>query len=129
MEIQMLVWSIVLGLTTVLIVATVSAMQRGGRWAAGSRDEIKPPLAGVGGRLERAQRNFFETFGFFAASVLVLAVLGRHSHGTELGAQLYFWGRLAYVPLYAAGIYGVRSLAWGVATAGIVMLLVPLFQM
>lgn len=127
-ELQMLAWSIVLGLVYVLVTASASAMLRGGRWAAGSRDETVAPLSGVPGRLERAQRNFLETFAFFAAAVLALAVLDRHSHGTELGAQLYFWGRVAYLPLYASGIYLVRSLAWAVSLAGIVMLLGALLQ-
>ena len=127
-ELKMLVWSVVLGLATILIVATFSAMARGGKWAAGARDEIKPPLAGIGGRLERAQRNFLETFPLFAVAVLVLALLDRHSHDTELGAQLYFWGRLLYVPLYATGIYALRSIAWAVALVGIVMLLIQLLH-
>ena len=39
----------------------------------------------------------------------------------ELGAQIYFWGRVAYVPLYAFGVRQVRSLVWLVATAGLIM--------
>ena len=37
--------------------------------------------------------------------------------------QLYFWARLVYVPLYAAGIPYVRSLVWVVSLLGIVLLL------
>jgi uncharacterized MAPEG superfamily protein len=127
-ELQMLVWSIVLGIVYILVAATASAMRRGGRWAAGARDEPVAALTGVAGRLERAQRNFLETFPFFAAAVLAIAVLDRYSDTTALGAQLYFWGRLIYLPLYALGTYLVRSLAWGVALVGLVMLLVALFQ-
>ncbi len=42
---------------------------------------------------------------------------------TELGVQLYFWGRVAYLALYAGGVFLVRSLVWNVATAGIVFVL------
>lgn len=126
-ELKMLAWSMALGVAMILIAATCSVMQRGNKWAAGPRDEAKPPLSGLGGRLDRAMRNFLETFPIFAAAVLALALLDRHSHGTELGAQLYLCGRLAYVPLYASGVFALRSIAWGVATAGIVMLLIPLF--
>lgn len=42
------------------------------------------------------------------------------------GAQLYFWGRLIYVPLYAAGIPVARTVAFVVATIGIVLILVAL---
>jgi len=127
-ELQMLVWSMVLGIVYILVAATASAMRRGGRWAAGSRDEPGAPLTGVAGRLDRARGNFLETFPFFAAAVLAVAALNRYRDMTALGAQLYFWGRLIYLPLYASGIYLVRSIAWFVATAGIAMLLVALLQ-
>ena len=40
-----------------------------------------------------------------------------------LGAQLYFWGRVAFLPVYAFGIPVVRTLVWTVALAGIVLVL------
>jgi uncharacterized MAPEG superfamily protein len=45
---------------------------------------------------------------------------------TVWGAQLYFWGRLAYVPLYAIGAPLARSVAWNVATIGIIFVLLGL---
>ena len=55
--------------------------------------------------------------------------LDRHGWMTEWGAQLYFWARVAYVGLYAAGVFLVRSLVWNVAVLGIaLMLLAPLFE-
>ena len=53
-------------------------------------------------------------------------VSGRHSWLTITGAQLYFWARLVYVPLYATGIPIVRTLAFLVATVGIVLILLAL---
>ena len=86
------------------------------------------PLQGVAGRLDRALRNFLETFPLFAAVVLAANALGRHNALTEWGARLYFWGRVAYLPLYAAGIPLVRSLVWDVAALGILLCLVALFR-
>jgi uncharacterized MAPEG superfamily protein len=40
-----------------------------------------------------------------------------------MGAQIYFWARLIYVPVYAAGIPVVRTLIWAVSIAGLVMVL------
>jgi uncharacterized MAPEG superfamily protein len=37
---------------------------------------------------------------------------------------LYLVGHVAYLLLYAFGVYLVRSLVWNVATAGILLLLV-----
>ena len=68
-----------------------------------------PPLAGTAGRLDRAMRNFLETFPLFAAAVLIAALAGRHNWMTEWGAVLYFAARVAYVPLYAYGVRIVRS--------------------
>jgi len=87
-----------------------------------------PPLSGVAGRLARAATNFGETFAFFAALVLALQVAGVHDRLSCAGAALYVAGRVFYLPLYAFGVYLVRSLAWNVATAGIVVLLVDLFR-
>ena len=84
------------------------------------------PLRGVAGRLDRALKNYLETFPLFAAVVLAAHVADRHSALTRWGAQLYFWGRVAYLPLYAAGIPLVRSLVWDVAAVGILLLLVAL---
>ena len=43
-----------------------------------------------------------------------------------MGAQLYLWGRIAYLLSYAAGIFLLRSVLWNVATLGIVMILAAL---
>jgi uncharacterized MAPEG superfamily protein len=126
-EIRMLVWSVVLGLVQILLATMAAAGQRGAAWAASSRDEPLPTLTGVAGRLDRARANFLETFAFFAALVLAVVALGRHDATSALGAQLYFWARLVYVPVYAAGIPYLRTLVWAVSIAGLVMLLVALF--
>jgi uncharacterized MAPEG superfamily protein len=126
-ELSMLCWSVVLGLLQIVIAATCSVSQRGLGWAAGARDGVVSPLTGIGGRLDRARANFLETFPLFLAVVLTAHLLQRHDSLTVLGAQLYFWGRLVYVPLYAAGVAYVRTLAWVVSMVGIVLLLVALF--
>ena len=45
---------------------------------------------------------------------------------TEWGVQLYFWGRVAYLVLYAGGVFLLRSLTWNVATLGIILVLLSL---
>ena len=83
-------------------------------------------MSGVAGRLERALANFLEIFPLFAAAVLIAHAAGRHDWMTVWGAQLYFWARVAYVPLYALGVILVRSLVWNVATFGILLVLLSL---
>jgi len=125
-ELKMLALSIVLGLVQIVLASHAASLQRGYRWTATSRDAPMPPLAGVAGRLERALRNFGETFPLFAAAVLIAHVAGRHGWMTEWGMQLYFWGRVAYLALYAGGVHLVRSLVWNVGTAGILLVLLAL---
>jgi uncharacterized MAPEG superfamily protein len=125
-ELTLLALSVVLGLVQIILSAQAASRQRGYRYAASTRDEPVPPLTGVAGRLERARKNFGETFPFFAAAVLMAHEAGRHSWMTVWGAHLYFWARVVYLPLYALGVPLVRSLVWNVAFAGIVLLLLAL---
>ncbi|WP_158881906.1 MAPEG family protein [Rhodanobacter sp. L36] len=125
-ELTLLCWSVVLGLLQIAIAATGATVQRGTAWAAGARDN-SPPLTGVVARLDRASSNFLETFPFFLAVVLGAHLLGRHSQATVLGAELYFWARVVYVPVYASGVHYVRTLIWTVSIVGIVMVLSALF--
>lgn len=118
-EMQMLWLSIALGLVQVVL-PVLFAMGRLS-WAIGPRDEAGPSSTRIGARLERALTNFLETFVFFAAAVLLLQVMGKHTATSALGAQLYFWARLAYVPTYAAGIPVLRTLVWAVSLVGIVL--------
>ncbi|MBX9402162.1 MAPEG family protein [Lysobacter sp. BMK333-48F3] len=126
-ELQMLAWSIALGIVHLLVNAGFMTAQRGLRWNAGARDGTPEPLTGVAARMERAWRNFLETFALFAAAVLAVQAAGRGSDETALGAHLYFWARLVYVPVYAAGIPYLRSAVWAVALWGLQKLLWALF--
>ena len=125
-ELRMLSFSVVLGIFQIIAASHAASLQRGYRWTASSRDEKVEPLRGVAERLERALRNFVETFPLFAAVVLVAYVTDTHNVLTEWGARLYFWSRVAYVLLYAAGVPLVRSLVWNVATIGILLIIAAL---
>jgi len=115
-----------LGIVHIALASHSASFQRGYRWTAGPRDESLPPLHGVAGRLARACSNYLETFPFFAASTLAVMVTDTHSEWSTWGVGLYLAGRLAYLPLYAFGVVLVRSLAWNVATLGIVLLCLAL---
>ena len=126
-EQTLLLYSMVLGLVQLFSGLIASTTQRGAKWNMGNREGNPPPLKGVPARLNLAFENFKETFPFFAAAVLLVSLTNRHTPGSVLGAQLYFWARLVYVPVYAAGITGLRTLVWLVSFAGIVLLLAALF--
>ena len=122
-EITMLWASTLLGLVYLLAAVVPSVLSRGMPWAMGPRDGEWPAVGTVAARLDRAWKNFLETFPLFAAAILIEAQVPQDSEVAALGAQLYFWGRVAFLPIYAVGLPFVRTAAWTVSLAGIVMVL------
>ena len=122
-ELTLLAWTLVLALIQIFLPTIGRTRQLGSKWNAGPRDEPLPPPGKITGRLERAQKNLFETLPIFIAAVLIAHIAGREGDLTRWGAMLYFFGRLAHVPLYALGVTGLRSLAWIVSFVGLVMIL------
>jgi uncharacterized MAPEG superfamily protein len=127
-ETTMLLWSVVLGLVQLVIASMAMNKDVGLPYNLSSRD-VPPssPIGTMAGRLVRAFANFRETFGFFAVAVLLVAILNRADHTSALGAQLYFWARLVYVPVYALGIIVVRTVVWAISIVGLVMVLLAAF--
>src|SRR5262245_2436792 len=97
-ELTLLAFTVLLGIVQTFLAAETVLGQRSRRLAAGSRDESVPPLTGVAARLQRAHRNFLETFPLFAAAVIAAHLAGRNGDLTFWGAALYFCGRVVYVP-------------------------------
>lgn len=118
-------WSLlaamVLGLAHLTAASFTFKAQVGNAYTVGARDEdIRP--TGVAARLDRAQRNFLETFPIFVAAVLLLETLERTGGWLSLtGAAIYVGGRTLFLPLYAAGVPWLRTFSWNVATLGLVM--------
>ena len=126
-EIKWLAWSIALGLAYVLIAATLGTQQRGLKWNASNRDGELKALTGAAARAARANANFLETFPFFAAAVLAVVLTKTNTAHTAFGAALYFWARLAYLPIYIVGIPYLRTVVWAVSFWGLLQLLEALF--
>ena len=122
-EIQMLCWSVVLGLLQLVIATTLVTREQGLAYNLSPRDLPPPPVGTLAARMQRAFGNFRETFVYFAVAVLVVTALNKTGPHTALGAEIYFWARLLYVPIYAAGVAFVRTLVWTASVVGIVMLL------
>jgi len=121
-ELQMLAWAMLLGIVHIFATSTAVTRERGTRWNASARDAEGKPLGVLAGRLQRAQGNFFETFPIFAAAAIAVVVADRQGSTSALAVQLYFWARVAYLPLYALGIPYLRSLVWLVSLVGVLML-------
>jgi uncharacterized MAPEG superfamily protein len=124
-ELIVLTWGCVLAAVHIFAAVQAKTRQYGNKWNVGARDEELPPPKPIVGRLARAQANFLETFPIMVAAVLIVSAAGIADKWTGIGAWLWLGGRVVYLPLYAMGVPYVRSLAWGVALVGIVMVLKP----
>ena len=122
-EIRMLCSSVVLGLAQLVIATTLALKDQGVAYNVSPREGAAPPVTRLTGRFQRAFSNFRETFVYFAVAVLLVTLLGKSNASTALGAQLYFWARVAYVPVYASGIPFARTAVWTVSIVGLVMVL------
>jgi uncharacterized MAPEG superfamily protein len=121
-ELRMLTFGVVLGILQIIAASHAASLQRGYRWTASPRDEKVEPLRGVAGRLDRALRNFGETFPLFAAVVLVAHLADTHDALTEWGARLHSGRALTTWRSARLGVPLARSLVWNVATIGIVLI-------
>jgi uncharacterized MAPEG superfamily protein len=127
-ELTILVWAIVLGFVQLILSSHASLTVRGVAWAAGPRDTPGVTLTGIPGRLERAFKNFLETFPFFAAAILICHVTNTHGEATLWGARIYLLARILYVPAYVVSVPTLRSALWFVSVAGMFMVLfAPMF--
>ena len=124
---EIVVYFTILTFVTVLL----GALLRNREWTAegraiglGNRDNLSVPTP-LGGRAERTASNALEASIFFVPLALVAHAAGLDAE-VLLGAQIAFWARVAYVPIYIAGIKVVRSLVWMVGVAGYILMVIEL---
>lgn len=126
-ELQFLIFTVFLLILQMLAQVGAGFLANGLMGLAGSRDD-EVLTTGIGGRFERAYYNMLETFPVFAALVLIVQVTESWTSTSALAVQLYFWARVAYIPLYIIAIPFLRTVAWLASMVGILMLAWPLLQ-
>ena len=104
-----------------IIAVTGAQLQVGLPTLAGNREGL-PEMTGWAGRAERAHRNMLENLVLFAILAFAAKAAGVSNAMTLLGAQLFFWGRVAHAVLYIAGIPWARTAAWGVSIVGLILI-------
>ena len=124
-EMMLLLWAVLLAFVQMLIAVTGATLQVGLPLLAGNREGLAP-CTGWAGRASRAHHNMLESLVLFAALVLIAAVVGKTNAMTLLGAQLFFWARLAYAVVYLAGIPWARTAVWFVSVIGLVLIFLQL---
>jgi len=86
--------------------------------AFGNRED-QPPPTGANARAIRAGNNMLENLPLFLGLVAIAHLGGRSGDRVVLGAQLWFWARVAYWPIYLAGIPVLRTVVWWVSIIGL----------
>jgi uncharacterized MAPEG superfamily protein len=89
--------------------------------AIGNRDNLPPPLP-IAGRADRAAKNMLENLAIFTALAAAVHFAGKDNAQAQLGANIFFWMRVAYWPAYLAGIAYARTVIWLVSIAGLAMM-------
>jgi uncharacterized MAPEG superfamily protein len=126
-ELMYLVWSAVLTLVLAVIAASGATLEVGLPRLAGNRENM-PEMSGWAGRAARAHSNMLENLVLFAILVLTARAANVGSSTTLLGAQLFFWARVAHAILYIAGIPWLRTGAWAVSVIGLLLIFLQLIR-
>jgi uncharacterized MAPEG superfamily protein len=120
-ELSLLIWTAALTILQMLVSALGSISQIGLTTLAGNRDNLTE-TTGWASRAQRAHRNMLESIAVFAILVMSAHHLNISNDMTVLGAQLFFWGRVAFSIIYITGIPWVRTAAWGVSLVGLILI-------
>ncbi|MCD6043797.1 MAG: hypothetical protein K0R40_3400 [Burkholderiales bacterium] len=124
-ELMWLLWAVALAFAQMLVAVTGATLQVGLPALAGNREGL-PACTGWAGRAYRAHHNMLESLVLFAVLVLIAVISNKTNSTTLLGAQLFFWARLAHAGIYLAGIPWLRTAVWFVSVIGLILIFVQL---
>ena len=94
---------------------------------AGDRSDLPAP-EGLRGRAARTVNNSVEGMIMFVPLVVAAHLAGISNDLTVMGATIYFWSRVAYIPCYLFGIPWIRTLVFFGGLVGLVMIIIALVQ-
>jgi uncharacterized MAPEG superfamily protein len=122
-ELVCLELSVVLWLAHVLCRLLTARAEFGDPYLLSPRDKERTPKGVACGRAERALANYVENLVPFVALDLALIATGNTG---GIGATVWLIGRIAYLPIYLAGIAYLRTAVWAVSIVGLLMMLARL---
>ena len=125
-ELNLLLWSTVLTFVLIMIPAGEALRRNGAKAQGGARDDLPEPSI-FNKRATRLYKNMLENMVLFAPLVLITHVTESSNSMTLLGAQIFFYARVAHAVIYLAGWPMVRPLAWFTSVVGMGMIAWQLF--
>lgn len=123
-ELQMMLYATALLFVLIVIQANAGIMAQGLVPMMNARDNLPEPKV-FQARMKRVVDNHREGLTLFAPIALAAAVLSVSTPASVLGAQLFFYARVAHAALYIFGVPYVRPLAWAAGIAGTIMVFLP----
>jgi uncharacterized MAPEG superfamily protein len=127
-EIRALAWGAVLLLANIFLAGHLKTKQYGADWNIGPRDAAMPPLEAGAARVRRAQDNLLETFPIAIVALLGVVWAQRSTPVTGIAAWVWLAARTIYVPVYWAGIKGLRTAIFLVSVLALLTVLWPLLR-
>lgn len=109
-EISILLYGCILALIHIILQGGYSTYKRGAHWALGPRDS-HIPIEGIALRVEKAAKNFFETFPIAIVLIIVVDLYNKSSDLSKLCSLFWLLSRIAYLPAYISGSM-IRPLVW-----------------
>jgi uncharacterized MAPEG superfamily protein len=123
-ELAVINWALIVGASLIKARAwTPSGMKD----AMGNREGM-PDTHGFAARTDRAAKNMLENMVLFTALALVASIGGVTDPHVELGARIFYWARLAYIPIYMVGIPVARTATWAISIIGMGMIFAAIVQ-
>jgi uncharacterized MAPEG superfamily protein len=124
LELTMLVWSIALTFVQMVIAASAATLQLAVPSKTGNREEGE--VTGWAGRARRAHLDMLANMVLFAPLIAIADIAGRDNRMTEIGAQMFFWTRLAYAIVCIAGVPRLRTAVWSASAVALVLIFLQL---
>ncbi|MEM9783706.1 MAG: MAPEG family protein [Pseudomonadota bacterium] len=125
LELQILALAGLLAVAQLAAFAVLANLELPQSWLVGPRDEAMPrALSPLCARMQRAFNNHVEGLVLFAVAVVAVVAGQKSSPVTEGAAVTYLVARIAYAPVYWAGVPWVRSALWALGMAATVVMLI-----
>ena len=93
----------------------------GMKLAFGNREQM-PPDTPLTGRADRAAKNMVENLVLFTAVLAAGRLAGVDPATLDTGSTVFLAARLAYFPVYLAGVAYLRTAIWGVSLYGMALI-------
>jgi uncharacterized MAPEG superfamily protein len=117
-ELAVINWALIVAASLI----KAKAWKPSGLMAALGNREKEEDCNGFPARTDRAAKNMLENMVLFTALALVASVGGVTDPHVELGARIFYWARIVYIPIYMIGIPVARTGVWAISIVGMGMI-------